>query len=66
MDTNNHIILLDAFAGSKLEEIKLEYQKLYEKYQEIKSKLKENYGDDKEKQRRLNRERFKRIFTSRM
>ena len=53
MDTNNHIILLDAFAGSKLEEIKLEYQKLYEKYQEIKSKLKENYGDDKEKQRRL-------------
>ncbi len=53
MDTSTHIVLLDAFSGGLLENNKTEYLKLYEKYQEIESKLKENFGDDKEKQRRL-------------
>ena len=53
MDTGTHITLLDAFSGNDLEKTKMEYKEFYEKYKEINAKLKENYGDDKEKQRRL-------------
>lgn len=41
------------FHGAQLKEIKEKYQKLYEEYCDTKTKLKENYGDDKEKQRKL-------------
>lgn len=58
MNTSTHIMLLDAFAGNELEQNKIEYINLYEKYKEINAKLKENYGDDIEKQRRLDLLRY--------
>ena len=53
MNTATHIKLLDAFSGEELEKTKKEYQEYYDKYIEINAKLKENYGDDIEKQRKL-------------
>ena len=58
MDVTKHIELLDAFSGGVLEVEKNEYIKLYENYKEIVQKLKENYGDEKEKQRRLDLLRY--------
>ena len=48
-----HIYYLDGFAGKELEIKKEEYQKLYQVYLEIKKDLKNNFGDEKEKQRKL-------------
>lgn len=53
MDVSTHIELLDGFSTDLIKDTKLEYDKLYQEYINIKQKLKENYGDDKEKQRRL-------------
>ncbi len=53
MNSATHLELLDAFAGAKITDYKLKYRETYAKYLEVKSALKENYGDDKEKQRRL-------------
>lgn len=52
-DSSSHICYLDEFSGKELVEIKRSYQDLYEKYEELKEELKRNYGDDKEKQRKL-------------
>ncbi len=41
------------FHGKEIEKLKNDYQILYEQYCDVKLKLKENYGDDKEKQRKL-------------
>lgn len=41
------------FLGNEIEKLKNDYQILYEQYCDVKNKLKENYGDDKEKQRKL-------------
>ena len=51
LDNKEHIKYLDSFIGSELE--KEEYRKNYERYIEIKKELKENYGDEKERQRKL-------------
>ena len=48
-----HIYYLDDFIGSKIAEFKEEYTKLYKRYNEINVELDKNYGDDKEKERRL-------------
>ena len=53
LDNKLHICYLDGFAGKELEIKKEEYQKLYQVYLEIKKDLKNNYGDEKEKQRKL-------------
>lgn len=53
MDVSNHIKLLDAYSYKELESIKEKYETLFIQYQEIKKLLKENYGDEKEKQRKL-------------
>ena len=53
LDLNEHIELLDGFANEELSEIKLEYKKLYDEYLKIKKELSLNYGDDLEKQRKL-------------
>lgn len=53
LDVNTHIELLDEYANKDLKEIKDEYKKLYDEYLEIKAELSKNYGDDKEKQRKL-------------
>ena len=53
LDSTKHISYLDSFIDEKINNIKLEYMQLFEKYCEIKDKLNQNYGDEKEKQRKL-------------
>ena len=53
MSKQEHINYLDNFIGKDFLNEKYEYQKLYNRYNEIKKELKENYGDEKEKQRKL-------------
>ena len=53
LDESKHISYLDDFAGSELLDLKDEYHLLYGRYCEINKELSRNYGDDKEKERRL-------------
>ena len=53
LDNTYHIKYLDNFATNEIENVKKEYKQLYKKYNELKVELKNNYGDDKEKQRKL-------------
>lgn len=53
LDVSTHIDLLDEYAGVDIKNIKENYYKLYEEYLSIKSEIAKNYGDDKEKQRKL-------------
>lgn len=53
LDTKSHIKYLDGFISNELKDKKEEYAKLYDRYVEIKNELKMNYGDDKERQRKL-------------
>lgn len=53
-----HVNYLDNFIGDKLIKEKQEYLSLYERYNQMNKELKENYGDDKEKQRRLDLLRY--------
>lgn len=53
LDNKLHINYLDGFSGEQLSKKKQQYQELYHKYLEIKKDLKENLGDEKEKQRKL-------------
>ena len=53
LEPKNHIKYLDNFIGKEILDIKEEYLNLYKKRVELKKELKENLGDDKEKQRKL-------------
>ena len=53
LDNTKHIVYLDSFIGDELFKMKQEYQEYFNKYNEIKNKLKNNYGDETEKTRRL-------------
>ena len=53
MDTEFHTKYLDKFIGTKMSAIKEEYLELYNEYVELNKKLKNNYGDEIEKQRKL-------------
>lgn len=48
-----HIKLLDKFAGNNLKDIKEKYIEKYNKYKGLKEEIAKNYGDDKERQRKL-------------
>ena len=48
-----HIYYLDDFIGENIVSLKDEYLELFKRYNEINSELDRNYGDDKEKERRL-------------
>lgn len=52
LDNKYHLKYLDGYIGNKLNQ-KQEYQNYYNAYLELEKKLKENYGDDKERQRKL-------------
>ena len=52
-DNNTHIKYLDNFIGKEIIEVKSKYSEKYIRYNEIKRELKINYGDEKEKQRKL-------------
>lgn len=53
MKKQEHIKYLDNFIGDEILELKEKYLSLYEEYNLIKRELKKNYGDEKEKQRKL-------------
>lgn len=48
-----HIEYLDSFGNKDISNLKEEYKELYRRYNELKLELKNNYGDEKEKQRKL-------------
>ena len=53
LDNKLHLSYLDGFIGDKINNKKLEYLGLYEKYCDIKHELANNFGDEKERQRKL-------------
>lgn len=58
LDNKLHLNYLDGFIGNKIKAQKEEYGKLYEKYCQIKQLLKENFGDEKERQRKIDLLRY--------
>ena len=59
LDSKLHLKYLDGFIGVEiLGKDKEKYKTLYNRYLEIKEKLKHNYGDDKERQRKLDLLRY--------
>ena len=53
LDNKEHLKYLDGYIGGKIKELKDKYKKYYENYLQVKKELKENYGDDKERQRKV-------------
>lgn len=53
LDEKLHLNYLDGFIGNKLFNQKNKYLELYKEYCNIKQELKNNYGDEKERQRKL-------------
>ncbi len=53
LNPSTHIEYLDSFGEEEIKELKVKYKELYKQYNSIKIELKNNYGDDKEKQRKL-------------
>ncbi len=58
LEIQTHIHYLDCFAGKKILETKKQYLEKYEKWTELKQELENNYGDEKEKQRRIDLLRY--------
>lgn len=58
MRKQEHIKYLDNFIGSEILEQKDKYMELFNEYNNIKKELKNNYGDEKEKQRKLDLLRY--------
>lgn len=53
LNAKTHIELLDNFLGEQIENIKTDYRNFLGKYKEIKFKIEQNYGDEKERARRI-------------
>ena len=53
LNPKTHLELLDNFAGVGLYQLKEEYTSYLEKYKEVSAKIKQNYGDEQERARRL-------------
>ena len=53
LDSKQHLGYLDGFMGEEIKPEKNKYEKLYQEYHKIKQELKTNFGDEKEKQRKL-------------
>ena len=53
LDIKEHQKYLDGFIGVSIEELKNKYLGYYTRYNEINKELKENYGDDKERERKI-------------
>lgn len=53
LELNQHIQLLDDYAKEELVDLKQQYGKMYEEYLKLNQELQLNYGDDLEKQRKL-------------
>ncbi len=53
LDSKKHLSYLDSYAGEKIFSLKEEYKKYYIEYRNVLKELKENFGDEKEKQRKI-------------
>lgn len=53
LDNKFHLKYLDGFIGKEILDVKQKYKIEYEKWINIKRELKQNYGDDKERERKL-------------
>ncbi len=53
LDNRFHLKYLDGFIGDKILKNQQEYKEKYQRYLEIKQELKANYGDEKERERKL-------------
>ena len=58
MKRQEHIKYLDNFIGDEIVNQKSKYLELFRSYNDIKKELKKNYGDEKEKQRKLDLLRY--------
>ena len=58
LDSRTHIKYLDSFIGEEIFQLKKVYKEKYIRYNEIKRELRSNYGDEKEKQRKLDLLRY--------
>ena len=53
LEESKHQIYLDEFIGKEVNKLKEEYYTYYLEYQKVKKELKDNLGDDKERQRKI-------------
>ena len=53
LNNKTHLKCLDGFIGEEIKTLKNKYVEKYNRYSQIKQELKQNYGDDKEKERKL-------------
>ena len=53
LDKSSHLGYLDSFIGAEIKPLKEEYRRQYNQYCEINRLLAENYGDETEKERKL-------------
>ena len=53
LDNKKHLNYLDSYSGEIITSLKESYKNYYNEYKDILKKLKENFGDEKEKQRRI-------------
>ena len=58
LNSMQHIYYLDSFIGEDIKSIKKEYQEYFNKFNAIKNKLINNYGEDTEKERKLDLLRY--------
>ena len=58
LENKTHLCYLDGFIGKDILSLKDKYKECYRKRNNIKKELEENYGDDKEKQRKLDLLRY--------
>ncbi len=53
LNKQTHLDYIDGFIGEKIFNLKRGYREIYIEYRKIEKELKANYGDDKERERRL-------------
>lgn len=53
LDNSNHISYLDDFAGQEINLLKAQYSELFSEYNKTKDELENNYGNETEKERKL-------------
>ena len=53
LDNSNHISYLDDFAGQEINLLKAQYSELFSEYNKTKADLENNYGNETEKERKL-------------
>ena len=58
LESKTHLMYLDSFIGDKIIEIKSKYYEKYQRFNEINIELKANYGDEKERERKLDLLRY--------